>query len=240
MAEIKEINEKKRKGDAVLLAVAAGNRRPIVPNMSFEYVDSDIHEDLYQIIKYSCGELCSSSDQVDKMMRIWTTFLEPILGIQHRGHGTEDAGMVKAKSRTRKVSLACGEKRNNATSNGTVAVKPANGDGNILKECVQPPRAIFVNEATADAQDCSHEGDQTFGRGEELPNAALHGRVQNTSSAADKVATLQNISTKGNVGNTDLSPTEKNQCRANMDLGPGLAVYSSPFVATLHCFIAYN
>ncbi|KAG2616955.1 paired amphipathic helix protein Sin3-like 3 isoform X2 [Panicum virgatum] len=221
LAEIKEINEKKRKGDDVLLAVAAGNRRPIVPNVSFEYVDSDIHEDLYQIIKYSCGELCSSSDQVDKVMRIWTTFLEPILGIQHRGHGTEDAGMVKAKSRTRKASLACGEKRNNATPNGTVAVKPANGDGNILKECVQPPRAIFVNEATADAQDCSHEGDQTFGRGEELPNAALHGRVQNTSSAAGKVATLQNISTKGNVGNTDLSPTEKNQCRANMDLGPG-------------------
>jgi len=33
LAEIKEINEKKRKGDAVLLAVAAGNRRPIVPNV---------------------------------------------------------------------------------------------------------------------------------------------------------------------------------------------------------------
>ena len=73
LAEIKEIHEKKRKGDAVLLAVAAGNRRPIVPNVSYEYVDSDIHEDLYQIIKYSCGELCSSSDQVDKVMRIWTT-----------------------------------------------------------------------------------------------------------------------------------------------------------------------
>ncbi|PAN17692.1 hypothetical protein PAHAL_3G150100 [Panicum hallii] len=221
LAEIKEINEKKRKGDDVLLAVAAGNRRPIVPNMSFEYVDSDIHEDLYQIIKYSCGELCSSSDQVDKVMRIWTTFLEPILGIQHRGHGTEDAGMVKAKSRARKVGLACGEKRNNATPNGTVAVKPANGDENILKECVQPPRAIFVNEATADAQDCSHEGEQTFGRGDDLPNAALHGRVQNTSSAADKVATAQNNSTKGSVGNTDLSPSEKNQCRANMDLVAG-------------------
>jgi len=68
LAEIKEINEKKRKGDAVLLAVAAGNRRPIVPNVSYEYVDSDIHADLYQIIKYSC-----SSDQVDKVMRIWTT-----------------------------------------------------------------------------------------------------------------------------------------------------------------------
>ncbi|RCV16180.1 hypothetical protein SETIT_3G117100v2 [Setaria italica] len=223
LAEIKEINEKKRKGDDVLLAVAAGNRRPIVPNMSFEYVDSDIHEDLYQIIKYSCGELCSSSDQVDKVMRIWTTFLEPILGVQHRDYGTEDTGMVKAKSRIRKVGLAFGETRNNATTNGTVAVKPANGDENILKERVQPSRAIFVNEATGDAQDDSHEAEEAFSRGEDLPNAERHRRVRNTSPAADKVAALtaQNISTKGSVGNTDLSPSEKNQGRANMDLVAG-------------------
>ncbi|CAL4902486.1 unnamed protein product [Urochloa decumbens] len=170
LAEIKEINEKKRKGDDVLLAVAAGNRRPIVPNMSFEYLDSDIHEDLYQIVKYSCGEICSSSDQVDKVMRIWSTFLEPILGIQHRDHGTEDAGMVKANSQTREFGLACGEKRNNATANGTVAVKPSNGDED------------------------THE---------------LHGRVRNTSPAL----TAQNTSTKGSVGNTDLSPSEKNKGR---------------------------
>ncbi|CAN6340946.1 unnamed protein product [Urochloa humidicola] len=196
LAEIKEINEKKRKGDDVLLAVAAGNRRPIVPNMSFEYLDSDIHEDLFQIVKYSCEEICSSSDQVDKVMKIWSTFLEPILGIQHRYHGTEDAGMVKAKGQTRKVGLACGEKRINATANGTVAAKPGNGDENI--------------------QDGSHEAEQTFSKGEHLPNAALHGRVRNTSPAADKVATLtaQNTSTKGSVGNTDLSRSEKNQGRA--------------------------
>ena len=58
-----------------------------------------------------------------------------------------------------KDGLACSEKRNNATPNGTIAVKPTNGDGNILKECVQPPRAIFVNEATPGAPDCSHEGE---------------------------------------------------------------------------------
>lgn len=227
MAEIKEINDKKRKGDDVLLAVAAGNRRPIFPNMSFEYVDSDIHEDLYQIIKYSCRELCSSSDQVDKVMGFWRTFLEPILGIQHRDHGTEDTGMVKAKSRASKVGLACGGKRNNATTNGAVAVKPANGDENILKERVRPCRAIFVDEATGDAQDGSHEAEEAFGRGEDLPNAERHGRARNTSPAADKVSALtaQNISTKGSVGNIDLSPSEKNQGRANMDLVAGLAAY---------------
>ncbi|EEC78333.1 hypothetical protein OsI_18074 [Oryza sativa Indica Group] len=50
LAAIKEVNEKKRKEDDMLLTIASGNRRPIVPNMSFEYVDPEIHEDLYQII----------------------------------------------------------------------------------------------------------------------------------------------------------------------------------------------
>jgi paired amphipathic helix protein Sin3a len=97
LSQIKEISEKNRTGDDVLHAITAGNRWPLVPNMSFEYVDLDIHEDLYQIIKYSCGELCSSSDQVNKVMRIWTTFLEPLLGIHLRAHGAEDADMVISK-----------------------------------------------------------------------------------------------------------------------------------------------
>lgn len=103
----------------MLLAFAAGNRWPLGPNMSFEYGDLDIHEDLYQIIKYACGELCNSSDQANKVMRIWTTFLEPMLGIHLRAHGDEDKDMVKLKRRIRKVALACGGKRHNATSKGT-------------------------------------------------------------------------------------------------------------------------
>uniref|UniRef100_A0A452XHU3 Histone deacetylase interacting domain-containing protein n=1 Tax=Aegilops tauschii subsp. strangulata TaxID=200361 RepID=A0A452XHU3_AEGTS len=119
LSEIKEINEKKRKEDDVLLAIAAGNRRPIVPNMSFEYVDSEIHEDVYQIIKYSCGEVCSSPDQVDKVMRTWTTFVEPILGVQPRTPAVEDASVVKSKSRTPTTGLASAGESNNVIPNGT-------------------------------------------------------------------------------------------------------------------------
>ncbi|CAI0386549.1 unnamed protein product [Linum tenue] len=98
LAEIKEISENKRKEDDMLLAFAAGNRRPIVPNLEFEYPDLDVHEDLYQLIKYSCGEVCTT-EQLDKVMKIWTTFLEPMLGVPSRPQGaaedTED--VVKAK-----------------------------------------------------------------------------------------------------------------------------------------------
>ena len=77
--KIKEIREKKRKDDDVL-AIAAGNRRPIIPHMEFEYSDSGIHKDLYQLIKYSCSEVCTT-EQRDKVMKIWTTFLEPMLWV---------------------------------------------------------------------------------------------------------------------------------------------------------------
>lgn len=102
LAEIKEINEKKRKEDDALLAFAAGSRRPILSNLEFEYADSDIHEDLYQLIKYSCGEVCTT-EQLDKVMRVWTTFLEPVLGVPPRPQGAEDTeDVVKGKNHSSK------------------------------------------------------------------------------------------------------------------------------------------
>lgn len=89
MAEIREISEKKRKEDDVVLAIAAGNRRPVTPDLEFEYADPDIHEDLHQLIKYSCAEVCST-EQLDKVMKIWNTFLEPMLGVPFRPQGAED------------------------------------------------------------------------------------------------------------------------------------------------------
>ncbi|GMI90141.1 SIN3-like 5 [Hibiscus trionum] len=98
LAEIKEISEKKREEDDVYLATAAGNRRSIIPNMEFEYPDHELHEDLYQLIKYSCGEWCPT-ELMDEIMKIWTTFLEPMLGLPSRSQGAEDTeDIVKAKN----------------------------------------------------------------------------------------------------------------------------------------------
>lgn len=135
MAEIKEINEKKRKEDDVLLAVAAGNRRSIIPDMEFEYSDPDIHEDLYQIIKYSCGEVCTTTEQLDKVMRVWTTFLEPIFGVPSRPQDEDDnEEVVKAKSHVRNGVLSLGEgngspsKQINCTSDDGNTDRLGNGE----------------------------------------------------------------------------------------------------------------
>ncbi|PAN31812.1 hypothetical protein PAHAL_5G444600 [Panicum hallii] len=218
LTEIKEINEKKRKEDDVLLAIAAGNRRPIVPNMSFEYVDSEIHEDLHKIIKYSCGEVCNSSDQLDKVMRIWTTFLEPILGVQPRTHGSEDPDLVKAKSRTAKSGLASVGGESN-TGAGIVA-KQGNGD-----ESEQGPssRARLANGVAADTQNGFHDADRTARRGEEQSNAALNGRLHGAVSAADEMPSIS----AQNMASTDRSAENATavrieQQKTNLELTAGV------------------
>lgn len=92
LAEITEVNERKRREDDTMLAIAAGNRRPLCPDLQYDYLEPSIHEDLYQIIKYSSEEVSTSTEQTDKIMRIWTTFLEPMFGIPPRPHGLEDMG----------------------------------------------------------------------------------------------------------------------------------------------------
>ncbi|KAK1606413.1 hypothetical protein QYE76_030086 [Lolium multiflorum] len=209
LSEIKEINEKKRKEDNVLLAIAAGNRRPIVTNMSFEYVDSEIHEDVYQIIKYSCGEVCGSADQVDKVMRTWTTFVEPFLGVQPRARCVEDAGVVKHKSRTPAAGLASVGENNNATANGAVAVKLADRDESIPMEQAQSSRAILANGVAEDAQNGFHDADQTVRRGEG-PSG-------------------QNISTERSVESTHLSQIEQNDLTTNLEITSGTSTSRGNF-----------
>lgn len=90
VAEIKELKEKRQQEDNVLLSLAAGCIHPIVPNFVFKYTDADIHEDFYKLIKYSCDEICTSKEQSNKSMRLWCTFLEPMLSVPSRPFGSED------------------------------------------------------------------------------------------------------------------------------------------------------
>ncbi|XP_055805599.1 paired amphipathic helix protein Sin3-like 2 isoform X2 [Solanum dulcamara] len=89
VAEIKEIKDQKLKEDGMILAIAAGSRHPISPHLDFEFSDPEVHEDLYKLIKYSCEEVCSTEEQLNKVLRLWTTFLEAMFGVTYRLHGSE-------------------------------------------------------------------------------------------------------------------------------------------------------
>lgn len=182
LTEIKEINEMQRREDDVLLSIGAGNRRPIVPNLDFEYPDLDIHEDLYQLIKYSCGEICST-EQLDKVMKVWTTFLEPVLGVPSHQHCAEDTeDFIKGNS----GGPSCGE--SDGSPPGSVIVSnckqsnPArNGDDNIPLEYSSTSRAWLVNSGNGAKENGYHDPDHTAHKNDLCQN----GNAQIVATAAD-------------------------------------------------------
>ncbi|XP_021999278.1 paired amphipathic helix protein Sin3-like 2 isoform X1 [Helianthus annuus] len=90
VSEIKEIKEKSQKDDDALLSIAAANRHSIMPNLEFEFTDKDLHEDLFKLINYSCNEICATEEQLYNVLRLWTTFLEPMLGVPSRPDNSDN------------------------------------------------------------------------------------------------------------------------------------------------------
>ncbi|KAL5552983.1 hypothetical protein UlMin_040384 [Ulmus minor] len=185
LAEIKELSEKKRKEDDVLLAIAAGNRRPIIPNLEFEYPDPEIHEDLYQLIKYSCGEVCTT-EQLDKVMKIWTTFLEPMLGVPPRPQGAEDTeDVVKTKTHG-SVGESDASPDSVATAvNSKQSNHCRNGDESIPAEQSSSCKTWQANGENGNKEDNSVDVDRA--RKDSSCNATGHGKAQNHASTADEV-----------------------------------------------------
>ncbi|KAL1539386.1 paired amphipathic helix protein Sin3-like 3 isoform X1 [Salvia divinorum] len=107
LAEIREMSEKDQNEDEKILFISAGYRQPIKPHMKFEYPDPDIQEDLYQLMKYACGEVCTP-EQHDKVMKIWTTFIEPVFSIPPRPSAGDVKETVKNDSATRLANFGEG------------------------------------------------------------------------------------------------------------------------------------
>lgn len=210
LAEIKEINEKKRNEDDMLLAVAAGNRRTVAPDLEFEFPDPDIHEDLYKIIKFSCGEVCTT-EQVDKVLKIWTTFLEPLLGVPSRPQGVEDTeDGVKAKRQAGRGGTA-----NSGHDDGGLNTRQANHLKN--EDDMIPPEPSITCRAL-------ENGD---GRDAEVPSLGVdhvacrtseQGKVHDLASLADE---MSGVSRPVN-SNERLAVAEQSKGKTGIDNTPGL------------------
>ncbi|KAA8533070.1 hypothetical protein F0562_033397 [Nyssa sinensis] len=237
LAEIKEITEKKQKDDDVLLAIASGNRRPIIqhlefPNLKFEYPDSDIHEDLYQLIKYSCGEVCTT-EQLDKVMKVWTAFQEPMLGVPSRPQGAEDTeDVVKRKNHiTKSGAASVGESDGNlvigaAVINGKQSNPPRNGDESTTPEQSSSCRDWSVNGDNGVKEDSSRDADRIAHKSETFCNTSQHGNGQSNAAVADEISGVSKIFTSNDqLANSNVSPVagaEESQGRANMESTSGL------------------
>lgn len=96
VAEIKDISEEKHQED-LLQAIAVRTMPSFTPDLEFDYCDTQIHEDLYLLIKYYCEEIFAT-EQSDKVMKLWITFLEPMFGILSKSQGDlamEDVSKLK-------------------------------------------------------------------------------------------------------------------------------------------------
>ena len=83
LAEIKKISEEKSKEENIYHHFATGKRKNTTPHQEFEYCDLDVHEDLYKLIRYYIPHN-STSEQFDRIMKIWTTFVEPMFNVPPR------------------------------------------------------------------------------------------------------------------------------------------------------------
>lgn len=176
----------------MLLAFAAGNRRPIVPNLEFEYPDPDIHEDLYQLIKYSCGEVCTT-EQLDKVMKIWTTFLEPMLGVPSHPQGAEDTeDVVKAKNQTSKSGESEGSPSGGATTvtNSKHSNPSRNGDENVPPEQSSSSRAWMLNGENGVKENGSSDADHVARKSDTSTSTHQHDKVPINAAAADETLGL--------------------------------------------------
>ena len=123
------------------------SKQPIIPHMEFEYPDSDIHEDLYQLIKYSCGEICTS-EQLDKVMKIWTTFLEPIIGVPCQPQGAEDTeDVVKAKNQISQSGAASVGESNGSPVGGATVITTKDSNPSKNGDESNPPEQLSSCQA---------------------------------------------------------------------------------------------
>ncbi|GER32296.1 paired amphipathic helix protein Sin3-like 4 [Striga asiatica] len=132
LAEIKEMAKKNQNEDESFLAsIAAGYKQSIKPDMVFEYPDPEIQEDLHQLIKYSCGEVCTP-EQRDNVMKVWTTFLEQVMGVPSRPSTTEKKEIADKENGLLDKSMESICEENDSPADGSPGGDNVGNKGDVL------------------------------------------------------------------------------------------------------------
>lgn len=148
MAEIKEISEKKHQED-LLQAIAV---RPILtfsPDLEFNYCDTQIHEDLYLLIKYYCEETCTT-EQSDRVMKLWITFLEPMFGIPLRSQAEDLSNLKNSNQDLHDPCVAVKDSASGSNRKDPISLKLLNKD-NPTVQGSSPGKTAQHDKLQADA-----------------------------------------------------------------------------------------
>ncbi|KAL8161565.1 hypothetical protein V2J09_013054 [Rumex salicifolius] len=138
-----------------------------------------IYEDLYQLIKYSCGEVCTT-EQVDKVMKIWSAFMEAMLGVPTRAQGADAVEDVMNANQAPKSSVLA--------SAGADSIHNSHATN-----CIQSNSSRNVNETKS--PEYRGSGSNGIKEDDSLDanrNTTKQGRVASSASAIDVTASSSN------------------------------------------------
>lgn len=234
MAEIKELKEEKQNEDGVLLAIAAGNRSFVNPNLVFEYSDLNIHDDLYKLVQYSSEEICTTNEQLNNVMKLWTTFLEPMVGVPSRVDRAECAeGVAKTRHGAVKSSASSSGERDAspgadaALMNSKQPNLACNGDENTILEPSNSCRSSLANEDGLPKED--HDSSHVS-KDDPLPDAPQLEKELKSVAVTEKVSGFNIQFGSGEqltTSNVSLATgAENNIGRAHMEVMSGLSIQS--------------
>ncbi|GJS76879.1 paired amphipathic helix protein Sin3-like protein 2 isoform X1 [Tanacetum coccineum] len=115
--------------------------------------DDDV---LYSV---AAGKVCSTKEQVNQVLKLWTTFLEPMLYVPSRPENSDNVEDVEISTRgaTRNEGESDGSPgADSVTFNNVKQGKPAcNGDDNVSPKRVDSSKVIMVNGGTLPKEDGS-------------------------------------------------------------------------------------
>ncbi|KAE8717151.1 Paired amphipathic helix protein Sin3-like 1 [Hibiscus syriacus] len=229
LAEIKELKEKNQKEDDVLMASVAGHRQPLASHLEYEYLNVDIHEDLYKLIEYSCEEMCSTKEQLNRVMRLWTTLLEPMFGVPPRLNGREGTdGAGKAQNpavncTALNVAESDGSPGADATVNSGQLKAASDGDKNSSSELTNSCRNDLTNGETLtrerDSRDDSRLEKETKFTADKKPGIHMHANGMETVNNHSR-NNVEGASGKGIAASRPSSRVagEAHESEANADL----------------------
>ncbi|KAJ0449534.1 putative transcription regulator Others family [Helianthus annuus] len=128
LLEIKEIREEKSKDENIIQNFVSGERQNNTPHQEFKYWNFDVHNDIYQLMKYYIPQNCTT-EQSDKVMKIWTNFVEPMLSISRDNNGdSEEDNFASYRENGTKESYQNGYHENEADKEGEESAHRSSSD----------------------------------------------------------------------------------------------------------------
>lgn len=222
MAEIKEIKEKQQKEDDILQSIAAGSKQPLIPHLEFEYSDAGIHEDLYKLVRYSCEEVFSSKELLNKILRLWSTFLEPMLGLTSQSHGTERVEDRKAGNNVRN-SVAPNVGGDGSPHRDSISVNarlPKSDKNEVDGRVNEVKNAHRTSAATNDKENGSVGGEHVCRDDPSMDKGQKNGECSDKAPGFGKQFASDEQGVKNNA--SIVIRGENSQNRTNLDVPQGL------------------